>query len=141
MHPKAKLGAVAAGAGWGTSSSSTDPTYDVYVDSDFGSDSNPGTTSSRPLQTLAAATTLLGASQSVGLARGSHWRESFNLGSKTAPTVGAYGAGDAPIIDGTDIITGWTAYTTGGVAHMYSKSVTHEAGATGRLQVDRKSVV
>lgn len=110
----------------------------IYVDSVAGSDSNDGLSASAPKLTLAAAKT---AATGAGLARfslkrGSTWRESFGLVGFTAPSVSSYGTtGAPPIIDGADIITGWTTYLTGGFLNMYQKSVANEAGATGRLVV------
>lgn len=86
---------------------SSEVTYDIYVDSVSGDDGNAGTLA-EPLQTLAAAQAALADNQSLGLARGSYWREQFNVPTNGL-TIGVYGTGDMPIIDGAEEIEGtWT---------------------------------
>jgi concanavalin A-like lectin/glucanase superfamily protein/parallel beta helix pectate lyase-like protein len=66
-----------------------------------------------------AAGANVGGGDSILFKRGSRWREEFICyrgGASTSSrlTFGAYGTGTAPIIDGSDIATGWTAETSGG---------------------------
>jgi hypothetical protein len=83
------------------------------VDSVNGNDANSGLTALTAKQTLAAAQALLSGGESLGLARGSHWREQFNIPAHNI-RFGVYGSGAMPIIDGADIATGWTEHADGG---------------------------
>ncbi len=57
------------------------PTYDWYVDSVHGSDSNSGTLPTQALRTLSALLAKpVQQGQAVGLARGSYWREMLHVG-------------------------------------------------------------
>lgn len=86
--------------------------FTYYVDATLGLDTNSGLTQALPWQTIAkvnAATLLNG--DSVLFRRGERWRENLILsysGISGRPiTFGAYGTGNKPIIDGTDVIAGW----------------------------------
>lgn len=81
-----------------------DSLYDVYVDSVGGDDANPGTALA-PVKSLSVAqsmASLIGSSAKIGAKRGSYWQESLNW-----PYVGAYGVGIPPVIDCSDVLTGW----------------------------------
>jgi len=85
-----------------------------YVDAEAGSDANAGTGEDAPLRTLAEAATLpLQPGDSVLLRRGSVFREGLAVvrsGTEEAPIeFGAYGEGDAPILDGADEVAAWTS--------------------------------
>jgi ubiquitin C-terminal hydrolase len=87
-------------------------TFTYYVDSVNGSDSNPGTLA-EPWQTIANVNaTVLSPGQSVGFKAGGVWRESLlpgESGTAAAPiTFGAYGSGANPIMNGSDLVSGWT---------------------------------
>lgn len=106
---------------------------DWFVDSVAGSDANNGTTSTTPFQTLAALATAITANPAkttVSLKRGSRFRESLS-GSVTAAL--DYGsAGSAlPIIDGSDVVTGWTV--NGSNATVWEKTVTIPTGGRPRV--------
>jgi hypothetical protein len=84
-------------------------TFDYYVDSVAGSDSNAGTEAA-PFQTIAAAqTALASAGTSLALVRGSTWRETLNI-PRTAFVIGVVGAGAAPVFIGSDAATGWALH-------------------------------
>lgn len=98
--------------------------FTYYVDSANGSDSNPGNQAA-PWKTIAKVnSTNLTPGQSVGFARGGMWRETLNIwrasGTAGSPiTFGAYGSGANPILDGTSLVTGWSAYSP----RIYQSSV------------------
>lgn len=79
-----------------------------YVDSTSGSDSNLGTSTSTAWKTLAkvyASRSNYQPGDSILLKRGEIWRETFNIANQAglngSPiTYGAYGIGNAPVIDG-----------------------------------------
>lgn len=93
---------------------------DWFVDSVGGSDSNTGKSTDQAFQTIAKLLTVLQGGQSVGLAKGSHWREQLTL-SNSSNSISAYGTGANPILDAADIITGWSK--TGGLTNVYEKSI------------------
>ena len=102
--------------------------YDIYVDSVFGDDTKDGTTvatASASLAAAQAAAEILGAGAKIGLARGSHFREKLTI-THDRVTVGAYGVGERPIVDGSDIVlpTAWTK--TAGRTHVYQCTLTVE---------------
>ena len=81
---------------------------DYYVDSVAGLDTNNGTTTSTPWNTLNKVNTItFSPGDKVLLKRGSSWTGSLHLlgdGSPTAPlVVDGYGTGAAPIISGTGL--------------------------------------
>jgi len=78
-----------------------------------GSDSNDGKTPATPWKTMAKlSTAVLQPGQSVGLKRGCIWRETLAVrssGSNGSPVAfGAYGSGNNPVLNGADIVAGWT---------------------------------
>lgn len=78
-----------------------------FVDSVNGLDTNSGTSKTEPLKTIAALLAkTIATGDCIGLAAGSHWRETITIPADRV-IVGSYGSGDAPIIDGADIATGW----------------------------------
>lgn len=88
------------------------PVFDFYVDSVNGDDGNDGTSRAGALQSLTAASSLLSNGSSLGLARGSVWNsgsEYIDKPSLTGVTIGAYGDGDKPIIDCSDVLSGFVA--------------------------------
>ena len=95
------------------SSSSSYTSY--YVDSQIGSDSNNGTSSSSPWRTLAKVNSKsFSAGTHILLKRGDTWRETLSPSSSGEggnPIVfDAYGTGAAPIISGADLLpqSAWT---------------------------------
>jgi hypothetical protein len=99
--------------------SSLSDAYDWYVDSVFGNDGNSGKSPAQAFQTIAQLSVAgFGSGESVGLARGSHWRESLTLPGVNH-TVEAYGSGARPILDGSDVIAGGSWIKTGGRTNVY----------------------
>ena len=108
------------------------PVADWYVDSVAGSDAAAGT-SAAPFATLAKVGTSITANPtktSVALKRGSLFREV--LPTTVVSTID-YGTGALPIIDGSNVITGWTV--NGGNA-VWEKTVTIETGGRPRIYED-----
>jgi hypothetical protein len=90
--------------------------FDYYVDSVNGSDSNTGTNAAAAFQTLAKVKTVASANNNrIGLAAGSEWREELDLSSYTGVTVSGYGdfaSLGLPKVRGDDVITGtWSTST------------------------------
>lgn len=104
--------------------------FDFFVDSVNGDDANPGTTINSPLRTLSAAQSALSDNQSLGLARGSYWREQFDVPTNGL-SIGVYGTGAMPIIDGAEEITAtWTQPDIGLYPDVWSVSWTRAQAAT-----------
>ena len=66
-----------------------------------------------------AANANVGGGDSILFKRGSQWKEEFicykgGASASSRLVFGAYGTGTAPIINGMEIVTGWTAETSGG---------------------------
>jgi hypothetical protein len=87
-----------------------------YV-SNSGSDSNNGTSTSTPWQTIAHVNAqTFAAGDSILFQDGGTWREELlppSSGTSGSPiTFGSYGTGAQPIINGANVVTGtWTTYT------------------------------
>jgi hypothetical protein len=98
--------------------------YSYYVNSVTGSDSNAGTSSLAPFATITKLLTVWQAGQSVGLAKGSTWREEL-LFPGNASKAYAYGAsGNKPVLDASDIAAKGSITKTGGQTNVYEISVT-----------------
>jgi len=87
-----------------------------YVDSAAGSDSNNGTSTSAPWKTLAHVSShSYAAGDQILLKKGSTWREQMSVPSSGASgkpiTIGAYGSGSPPLINGADLVSGWSGYS------------------------------
>lgn len=100
---------------------------DVFVSSRDGSDTATGLSYPRARQTLASASSLLSSTaSSLALISGSYWREQLNIAD--GREVASAGAGNIPVIDGSDIVTGWTAE---GTANVWQKTGwTHTLGSS-----------
>lgn len=109
-----------------------DTGYDWYVDSATGNDANTGKGKSQAFQTITQLLTVLAAGDKVALARGSHWREQLTLPGNNI-TLAAYGSGARPIIDGSNVMSGWSK--TGGQTYVYQISCTPEWAAANYLNV------
>lgn len=112
-----RVGAALVAAAYLGSASVRGDVFDIYVDSVNGSDANTGQSPSAAKQTLSAVT--LSAGLRIGLARQSHWREQIG-GFVSLPnnvTIGAYGTGQLPVIDASDVSAGWTK--TAGKTNVY----------------------
>ena len=85
-----------------------------YVDSSTGDDSSSGRSPSSAWRTIAKVNSIaLAPGDTVYLRRGAVWRETLEPRNGGAPghpvTFTAYGSGPAPIISGSDIVTGWSS--------------------------------
>lgn len=105
----------------------------IYVDSVSGNDGNSGLTTSLPLLTLSATQTKAAAESGpvrVNLARGSTWREQFDI-PKNDVLIAVYGSGDMPVIDGADVVTtGWTQPNAALYPNVWSRSWTRASATT-----------
>lgn len=91
--------------------------FDYYIDSVSGSDANNGRSPATAKQTLGSVTLTTGIK--IGLARGSKWREQIGgfIALPDYVSIGAYGTGQMPLIDASDVSTGWTK--TAGKTNVY----------------------
>ncbi len=110
----------------------------VYVDSRDGNDANDGSSPSAAKQTLAAAASQLGEGAVLHLVRGSLWRETLIVPARGV-RVEAFGNGKPPVIDGADVISGWTP--SPGTTRVWQGEVTHEGYGTHRLTVYEDGVL
>ena len=107
---------------FGVSVSSSATVY--YVDSAAGKDNNAGTSTSAPWKTLAKVSShSYAAGDQILLKSGDTWREQISVPSSGAsgkPIVfGAYGTGNAPIINGSDLVMNWSSFT----GYIYRASI------------------
>lgn len=110
--------------------------FDYYVDSEFGSDSNNGQDKATPFKTIAAVSAVMTDGSRIGLKRGSTWLEQLGVDTpaKNNVTVGAYGSGKMPVLDGRDTISGsWTK--TVGFTNLYEKTVSVEYAVNETVSV------
>ena len=80
-----------------------------------GSDANNGQSAAAPFQTLAKVRTVMATGDRVLLRCGSSFRESFDISALGGVTVGSYGGGARPVIDGADIVTETWTFVSGNV--------------------------
>jgi hypothetical protein len=100
--------------------------YSYYVNSVTGSDDNAGTSSLAPFATITKLLTVWQAGQSVGLAKGSTWREEMTVPGASC-TIAAYGlTGNKPILDASDIAAKGSITKTPAQTNVYQISVTPE---------------
>jgi hypothetical protein len=84
-----------------------------YVDATIGRDTNNGLSEATPWKTISKVNALTFQPQDqILFRRGAVWREQLNVTSSGRPesqiTFGAYGTGDAPVFNGSDIVGNWT---------------------------------
>jgi hypothetical protein len=104
-----------------------DPPTAYHVNSVGGMDSGPGTLA-HPLRTIAALLSKpLQDTKYIYLARGSAWREEIR-GLPPGVNVVAYGAGERPLLDASDIIPASAWVKTVGSSSTYSTLWTLQAG-------------
>lgn len=86
------------------------PAGDTYYVSNGGNDSNDGRTPATAFATIGQATSVVTLGESILLERGSTFAESPTLALNGSPgnlvTLGAYGAGNLPVITGRLLVTG-----------------------------------
>lgn len=95
--------------------------FDVYVDSVSGNNANSGTSPSQAKKDLSAIGTI-SAGMSIGLAKGSYWREKLTI-SVDNVTVKSYGSGDRPVLDCADVVPNANFTKTGGYTNIYQVSL------------------
>jgi hypothetical protein len=100
-------------------------TYDIYVDSVNGLDANAGTSPDAPWKTLAKVVTSATASQKIGLARGSVFREQM-VNAWDGLTFGAYGPMTAalPKIKGSKDYSAATWTRASGTSATWQATIT-----------------
>lgn len=96
-------------------------TFDWFVDSVNGNDGNTGKSISQAYKIIAALTSISDGDR-IGLARGSTWREQLTITVDNVK-VGAYGAGNKPIIDCRDAIPNASFTKTVGRTNVYEVSL------------------
>lgn len=108
------------------------------ADSVNGSDASACTgTGSNACQTIGHLLSLVGSSanQTIGLAKGSYWREQFLLGTQGSPingtTIAAYGSGATPILDGADVFANATFTLNSGI--VYQHAITIGSGSSANF--------
>ena len=107
------------------SASAQSQSRSFYVDAAAGNDSNSGSGPTSAWRTVAKINALAFApGDTIYFKRGGVWRETLEPGqggTQGKPvTFTAYGEGPQPIINGSDVITGWTR-GEGSVCHAQSK--------------------
>jgi hypothetical protein len=108
-----------------------------FVDSVHGNDANDGRSESTPFATLAKLLhSPLKSGDVTYLARGSLWREEL-VGLPAGSVVKAYGSGDRPIIDGSDIAANTSFHKTAELTNVYEIAWTHSFAADGGKSAHR----
>jgi len=98
-------------------------TFDWYVDSVNGNDSNTGKSIGQEFATIAALESAgIAAHDAIGLAAGSFWREQLDI-SVINVTVAAYGVGAKPLLDASDAILSGSWSKTGGRTNVYEATI------------------
>jgi hypothetical protein len=113
-------------------------TYDFYVDSVNGNDSNIGSLSA-PFATISKLMEQTLTDKRVALVRGSHWREEMDLTGAGFSNVTVHGFGPVieplPKIDGTDIASnaGWTATTA--TTNVFDRAWSNSIGSRAKAKI------
>lgn len=105
-----------------------------YVDSASGDDEAAGSEAA-PFQTIAKAKSVLGNGVRIHLKCGSHWREELNIGNYSRVAVIAYGEGEKPLLDASDIIASGSWTKTAGLTNVYQQTLGLNNVASGFLSV------
>ncbi len=111
-----------------------------YVSSSAGNDSNAGTSISAPWKTIAKVNgRSFSAGDSILFKCGDVWREQLTVSSSGTSsnriTYGAYGTGANPVINGSNLVTGWSLYSDGSTVDVYRASFSSASTVT-QLFVD-----
>lgn len=117
------------GLGLSFGSGSRGRTFQIYVDSVNGNDSNNGAAINTAYKTLAAAKVaalVRGSGVGIAFVRGSSWREDFDISTLNYVTIAdaGYVADPMPIIDGSVIIANASFTKTAGYTNIYEYSYT-----------------
>jgi len=106
-----------------------------FVDSVNGNDANSGKSPSQAFRTIAQLESVWVAGESVALARGSHWREQMDVPGIGCP-IFAYGTGNRPLLDASDVITAGQWSKTAGRTNVYECSITPNWVGAGKDYVN-----
>lgn len=98
--------------------------FDLYVDSVTGSDSNDGKTRGSPVATLARMLALAARGFRIGLKAGSRFHEKLIDFGLVDLRIGRYDAGSDPIVDGSRAIAA-NAWTADSRAHVFRAEIDH----------------
>jgi hypothetical protein len=104
----------------------TAPTWDevmVWVSSVSGDDGNSGLARELAKATIAGGEAVWAAGATMMLEKGSEWRELLTPPGNNC-TITAYGTGEAPILNASDIITAGGFTKTGGYTNVYQATIT-----------------
>jgi hypothetical protein len=117
-----------------TPTDTPEPTFtllpiDWYVDSKNGKDTNIGGSPDQAFAIIAILQEVLKEGQSVGLARGSHWREQLTI-TQDGIKVIAYGSGDKPILDCSDDLDNASFIKTSGYQNVYELNISPDLGSS-----------
>ena len=98
-----------------------------YVDATNGNNNNHGLSSSMAWRTISEVnSSSFQPGDQILLKRGGVWREQLNFPSSGSPgnpiTIGAYGSGARPVINGANIFSNWTSESVGGFTAYYAAS-------------------
>lgn len=101
-----------------------------YVDSVNGDDANTGTSPAQAFASIAALESAgISAGNSIGLARGSEWREQLDI-TVNDVAVAAYGTGNAPILRADNVAANASFSKTAGQTNVYEIAVSLAAALT-----------
>lgn len=144
MAPRALTGRWWCAAGWcsvsrlltwfdaGVGALGGGASFTWYVDSINGDDGNTGTSPAQAFATIAALESAgISAGDSIGLARGSTWREQLDITVDNV-TVAAYGSGAVPILRADNVAANASFGKTGGQTNVYEISLTPEWFGSGK---------
>lgn len=113
--------AAATAAATVTEANLADLLFNYFVDGLVGSDSNAGTSRMKAFASLTPLASLtLASGTKIGLARGLSLRQGLTSSVSTL-TVSSLGSGAQPVLDCSDVITGWTL--TSGETVVYEKAL------------------
>lgn len=113
------------------------PVGDIFYVSNTGSDAADGLTTGTAWQTISKVNgSTFSAGESILFNRDDIWREQLTVpssgGSGNPITIGAYGTGAKPIINGANIYTGWTNFST----NVWSRDSPAGNGVTVTMVID-----
>lgn len=108
------------------------PFFNYYVDSVNGDDANNGLGPGTAFRTISRVLSAVGSqpNESIGLARGSVWKEELLLSANPGTTLASYGAGTMPLIDAGDTISPVSFTPTAGSPSTYQAALVF-TGPTG----------
>ena len=110
--------------------------YDIYVDSENGDDDNDGTSAYEAFVTIAALESHgITDGMRIGLAKDSHWREQLDITADNV-LIEAYGDGEKPLLDASDIIDSSEWTKTVGQTNVYEAELSFvDADGEGVMRI------